>query len=229
MTTLYMGAVRNETRWLEEELAAVPRLETPWYLAEAPRALFLTGGIGPANAAGALAWALATREVTRIVDVGSAGSYDLEVLPLEAVAIVSDDQFADMGATLEDGQWRTSEELRLHLWTEPVNRFPCALPPRMPRHFAFPVIRAAGATVHHVAGTPEEGVRRRERCGAMLESMEGAAVALVALRMGVPLFQVRGISNLAGGPRGGWRTGPAGLHAQQVAHWLVSSLEGAAA
>jgi futalosine hydrolase len=225
MSLLFMGAVRAETRWLEETLGATLLVERPWRLSGAGELLFLTGGIGPANAAGALAWALASRGPSRVIDVGSAGTYDPELLPLGAVAFVTDDQFVDMGTRLEDGRWRSSEELGLPLGSGPGNCFPCALPPQLPEHFAFPVRRARGATVHHVTGTLAEAAARRERSGALLESMEGAAAALMAQRFGVELYQVRGISNLAGGPREGWILGPAGLAAQQVAHWLLGRLQ----
>jgi nucleoside phosphorylase len=41
-----------------------------------------------------------------------------------------------------------------------------------------------------------DAARLRERTGALVESMEGAAIAAMALRYGVPMLELRAVSNL---------------------------------
>jgi len=49
-----------------------------------------------------------------------------------------------------------------------------------------------------VTGTAETAHQRRSRIRADVETMEGAAWALVCQRFGISLSQARGISNLVG-------------------------------
>lgn len=224
---LLVGAVPHETSWLEEELSAEAVCLRPFRLTRAPGVLFLSSGIGPANAGAALAWVLSTHAVDRVVNLGSAGSFDLERLPLEAVALVREDHFGDMGSDLGEAGWSTSEELRLFLHEGESNRFPCEPPPEGGAagdhgDLGFPLVEARAITVHHVTGTRAEARARRERTGALVESMEGAALALTCQRFRVPFHQLRGISNEAGAPRGGWRFREAGRNAQGAARALFS-------
>lgn len=60
-------------------------------------------------------------------------------------------------------------------------------------------VRAVGgATVSACSATDAAAHSIAARSGAHVESMEGAAVALVCARYGVPLVQLRAISNLTG-------------------------------
>lgn len=65
---------------------------------------------------------------------------------------------------------------------------------------------AAGATVSACSATEALSEERARRTGAALETMEGAAVALACARFGVPLVQLRCISNFTGDrDRAEWR------------------------
>ncbi|MBK8095822.1 MAG: futalosine hydrolase [Planctomycetes bacterium] len=62
-----------------------------------------------------------------------------------------------------------------------------------------------GATVSTCSGTEMASATIAARAVAEVESMEGAAAAFVCARAGVPLVQLRAISNLTGDrDRGGW-------------------------
>jgi futalosine hydrolase len=54
------------------------------------------------------------------------------------------------------------------------------------------------ATVSTCSGTDARARWVRERTGALAESMEGAAIALVGVRLGVPAAELRVISNTTG-------------------------------
>lgn len=71
------------------------------------------------------------------------------------------------------------------------------------RRLAAPVV--AGATVSTCSGTEELSAALAARTTAEVETMEGAAVALVCARLSVPLVQLRAISNWTGDrARGAW-------------------------
>lgn len=55
-----------------------------------------------------------------------------------------------------------------------------------------------GTTVSTCSGTEELSLALAARTGAVVETMEGAAVALVCARRGVPLLQLRAVANWTG-------------------------------
>jgi futalosine hydrolase len=55
----------------------------------------------------------------------------------------------------------------------------------------------SGCTVSTVTGTRETGKRHRDTYGAAIETMEGYAVADIAVAYGVPCLEVRAVSNFA--------------------------------
>lgn len=228
MRALIAAAVPHETALVEGALRDLEVAEAgPWRTArgalageDRPGPLeveVVTAGVGPSNAAAAVAWA-ATRgpRPDLVVSVGSAGSYDLDALPLKAVALVEAECFGDLGTETDDGAWTPGGALGLG----PLGRedwVPLSVPEVDAAAFAFPVRPARGLTVHHVTGSDALGQARHARTGALVESMEGAAVALVGHRLGIPCWEVRGVSNLAGRrDRGAWQVKPAGRHAQEV-------------
>jgi futalosine hydrolase len=60
------------------------------------------------------------------------------------------------------------------------------------------VLRSArGCTVNTCTGTAETGLRREALTGAGFETMEGAAAALAGAELGIPVCELRAISNIA--------------------------------
>jgi futalosine hydrolase len=58
------------------------------------------------------------------------------------------------------------------------------------------LVRGRFVTVSSCSGTKERGQELARRHQAVCENMEGAAIALTALRYGIPCLEIRGISNL---------------------------------
>ncbi len=76
------------------------------------------------------------------------------------------------------------------------------------QRLGVPIVR--GATVSTCSGVDALSRSVHERCGADVETMEGAAVAYVCRMREVPLLHVRAISNWTGDrPRGEWNLGAA--------------------
>ncbi len=181
----------------------------------------LVTGVGPVNAAMALGKELeGARGADLVLNIGLAGSFDLELAPLcshwrvvrESYAeygIVREGQCADAHA-LGFPQWegeREGDGSGQNVWqsvdldapvVHPVSDSMLAdLPLRGSAH----AITAAGVTV-----CPLRAAALRERFAVgsaarpmpLLENMEGFALALVCARYGLPFVQVRTVSNAVG-------------------------------
>lgn len=147
----------------------------------------LVTGVGPVEAASAIAAALAARSYRLVVSAGLAGAFDGAASIGDGVVVGED----TMEIALEDGAAlnlprgeRTVEEVR----SEPS--LVAGLRAR-----GFPVLR--GITVSRVTSS-EATARRLAASGAQVESMEGFAVLRAAERAGVAAVEVRGISNRCG-------------------------------
>ncbi|HEY1428297.1 MAG TPA: futalosine hydrolase [Candidatus Tumulicola sp.] len=167
--------------------------ELSWWI-DRPNVAVLVSGVGPVEAALAVANALHAGAFDLVVDAGIAGGL-AESASIGEGVVVSRDAFE---LALEDGR-------------------PLALPPGssvVDRVESDPVLVAAlqangfaavrGVTVSHVTST-EATARRLAGSGAQVESMEGFAVLRACALAGVPAVQIRGISNRVGDrERAGW-------------------------
>jgi futalosine hydrolase len=172
-------------------------------------------GVGPVEAAAAVATAVANRDYSLVVNAGLGGAF-AGAAQIGAGVIVGEDTM-DLG--LETGE-------------------PISLPPgeRVVDHArsdgtivgklrarGFAVLN--GVTVSSVTATDETASRLAGR-GAQVESMEGFAVLRAAERAGVAAIELRGISNRCGARESsGWdfAAGTAGL--QRVVEALFNVLD----
>ncbi len=135
-------------------------------------------GFGLAAAGAGAAHAIARHRPSDVILVGCAGSYDLERAPIGSVMAASAVRCHGIGAgdhSAAELGWTDSDQLAVH---------------------------GDGGLLLSVAsasGTVEQAeVRRRAHPDALLEEMEGYAVAVAAMLWEVPLSVVRGVSNAAG-------------------------------
>lgn len=160
----------------------------PWELWRGEREDFLACGPGPALAGAGLGWALGRLGSPRVLGLGIAGAFDGSGLRNGDVRWVAWEAFGDLGA--EDGE----------AWLD----FPALALPGLPAANRFPLEVPAGRlgvgalTVSAATGSEATARARRERHGADLESMEGAAWALACRRLGTGFAQLRAVSNRAG-------------------------------
>ena len=178
----------------------------------------LVTGIGPVEAAAAIAGAVARRSYRFVVSAGLAGAFDGAARVGDGVIVAEDwlELTLEGGAAipLPDGIEVTS---RAH--SDP------ALVERM-RSCGFAVLR--GVTVAQVTST-EATAARLAALGAQVESMEGFAALRACERARVPAIQVRGVSNRVGDrTRSRWdfAAGLAGL--TRVAEAVIEALDPAA-
>lgn len=174
-----------------------------------PGAEVIAAGVGPAAAAAGTAAALALAEAAGrpyglVVSAGIAGGF-APVAPVGHVTVAETIVAADLGAGTPGGfvpvvelGFGTSEH-------------------RPPARLSLAVAKALGAaygpllTVSTVTGTAERAAELSGRHpGAVAEAMEGFGVAEAAAARGVPVLEIRTVSNAVGPrDRAAWRIGDA--------------------
>lgn len=147
-------------------------------------------GVGPAAAAAGLALEVARGRPDRIVGMGIAGAYPGAGIELAEVVRVEADRFVDLGVRTQDGF--------LGIWDLgiPEPGVPVQIPSTPWSRLDF-LRGVRGGTCSVCTGTLDDAQARSD-AGSEVETMEGAAWALVAERAGIPFHHVRAISNVAG-------------------------------
>ncbi|MFE2558966.1 futalosine hydrolase [Streptomyces sp. NPDC059352] len=178
----------------------------------------LVGGVGPAAVAAATGTALAHASLT---GAGSGTPYDLVVsagiaggfaphAPIGTVVVSGAIVAADLGAETPDG-YLAVEELGFGRSTHPVppsltGPLAAALRAGDRPHTVAPVLTVS--TVTGTAGRAAELAARHPAAAA--EAMEGFGVAEAAAAYGVPVVEIRAVSNAVGPrDRAAWRIGEA--------------------
>lgn len=157
----------------------------------------LRTGIGKANAAGALGIALSQSPAKRVVSLGLGGALPGSGLGIGEAVLATSSIFADEGIETPEGFVDCrSMGFPLH----PEDRGAGFPPDQRLAELIGAVVekRSAVATVSTCSGRDELAERVRRRTGAGVEAMEGAAVLLTCLKLGVPAAEVRVISNTTG-------------------------------
>jgi futalosine hydrolase len=129
-----------------------------------------------------------------LVNIGIAGAYQETGLDIGDIVLADGEVFGDVGFELPDppGFRHVAEaDFGREFYGEP-------LPTIRPAAFLRDRAKLArGCTVNACTGTEATGILRRDRFGAGFETMEGAAVAQVGKMHGVPVCEIRAISNIA--------------------------------
>ncbi|MFJ8732302.1 futalosine hydrolase [Streptomyces bauhiniae] len=169
----------------------------------------LAAGVGPALAAASTATALTAAALTGtpyglVVSAGIGGGFQPEA-PVGSLVVADTITAADLGAETPDGFLPVTD-----LGFGTVTHLP-------PNSLVRVVVEATGArpgtvlTVSTVTGTATRAAALRERHpGALAEGMEGFGVAEAAAAHGVPVLEIRAVSNPVGPrDRAAWRIGDA--------------------
>jgi futalosine hydrolase len=182
-------------------------------------------GVGAVNAAYALTRYLDRNEVTGIVVCGIGGAYPGSGLGVGEVVCADSECYGDLGASSPDGF------LDMRALGFPV------IPGDAPIYNVVPLQifpssrRARFVTVNTCTGTDDAARALEARTGGAVESMEGAAIAHVAALAGIPVGEIRGVSNMVGNrDRSAWRVREAAVAAQEeLIGWLFSAPGGSPA
>lgn len=162
-------------------------------------------GVGPAAAAANTARILATAEYDLAVSAGIGGGFPGRA-EIGSLVVANEIVAADLGAETPEG-FMSLDELgfgftRVQVDLCLVNRLTEAL-----LAANLPVSTAPVLTVSTVTGTAVRAAEMAARePGAAAEAMEGYGVAIAAQDCGVPVLEIRSISNLVGPrDRSAWR------------------------
>lgn len=206
---LALAAVPAELELLVGSLADRRELAHPAWPAVAGQVggtslVCCAAGPGTANAAGAAAALIERYHPALVLVTGCGGAFPGSGLGVGDLAVATDELFADLGVLAPEG-WLDMADLGLALATVAGERYGNRIPldpawAQRALHSAQRLgLRAAMgsfATVAACSGTTVRGDELARRYNVICENMEGAAVALVCLRYGIPCTEIRGISNL---------------------------------
>jgi futalosine hydrolase len=155
----------------------------------------------------------------RIVVFGIGGAYPGSGLKIGNVVIAQKEVYADTGVLLKDGLHgveTTGIELLKKGRKKFFNEFP--LDSRLLKKALREldgIESGIFATVNATTGTLKRAREIKDRFGAVCENMEGAAVAHVCARYGIPVLEIRGISNIVP-RRDGWDREGAARNSQEA-------------
>jgi futalosine hydrolase len=186
-------------------------------LAPSDEAEVVATGVGPVNAAHAVTLAILRQRPQAIIVCGVGGAYPGSGLAVGEVACADVECYGDLGA---DGPSGFIDMRALGFPLIPgdpplYNELPLQVFPH--EH------RVKFVTVSTCTGTDAAARALAARTGGAVENMEGAAVAHVAHLHGIPVGEVRGISNLVTTrDPGAWRLKEAALAAQEaLVRWMA--------
>lgn len=173
-------------------------------------------GVGPVNAAHAVTLAITQSTPGAIIVCGVGGAYPGAGLQICDVVSASVEIYGDLGADSPSG-FLDMKALGMPLVARPTplfNEIPLQLFPTEQR---VPFV-----TVSTCTGTRHAAAALQSRTGGLVENMEGAAIAHVAHLHGVPIGEIRGISNIATDrDRSTWKLNDAAIAAQEaLLRWL---------
>jgi futalosine hydrolase len=186
-------------------------------LSNRPGAKLIVSGVGPVNAAHAVTLALTKHHPEAIVACGVGGAYPGSGLRVGEVACAEIECYGDLGASSPSGF------LDMRALGFPVVASPTPIFNELPMQI-FPVDqRVRFITVSTCTGTEAEARSIELRTNGAVENMEGAAVAHVAHLHGIPVGEIRGISNMVTNrDTKSWRLKEAAAAAQEATlAWLA--------
>lgn len=136
-----------------------------------------------------------------VINMGIAGSYDLNKYPIGSAAVISREIFGDLGFEGKDGFEDLFRYGILDNDTFPYTDGALArqlLPYRELEDVLDKYGKATGVTVQCVTGSTHRRDELIRLYSPHIESMEGAAVYYACLMENVPFFELRTVSNAVG-------------------------------
>jgi futalosine hydrolase len=185
--------------------------------ADPARVAILRMGVGPVNAAHAVTLAVAGARPKAIVVCGIGGAYPDSGLAIGDVASAESECYGDLGATSPGGF------LDMQAIGFPIIEGPPPIYNVLPMQLFPSTRRVRFVTMSSCTGVSADARTIAARTGGAVENMEGAAVAHVAALHGIPVGEIRGISNMVTDrDTKAWRVKEAATAAQEaLLSWLA--------
>jgi len=189
-TLLVCAATLGELQAFWAEGESYPLTEEA-LLAQSGGVTFLLTGVGIPYALGRLLPVAMRQRPAQILNIGIAGAYPGRGLQIGDVVLGVSEVYGDVGFELPNTP---------HF--QPIRDAPFGgfYQPPLPLSTDWdgPTLRQGrGCTVNACTGTAATGKRRAQVFEADFETMEGAAVAQIGQMLGIPVVEIRAISNLA--------------------------------
>jgi len=203
-----IAAVPQETELLEKALEHSGRVKSGGFkyiegTIGNQRLVVCVGGVGKVNAAAATAVMIDRYQPQLVINTGCAGAYIGSGLVIGNLVVASEEVLADDGVVVLDG-WKDLRYMNLPSIEQggmrcynllPLSRHASEKAMQLADYYGVFLMRGRFATVSTCSGTRQYGAAQSDRWNALVENMEGAAVAQVCLRCGVDCLEIRGISN----------------------------------
>ena len=163
--------------------------------------IFSHCGVGKVNAAHSTTLALEKNEIDYLILFGVGGAYsDVQV---GYVAVAESENYAEEGVITGEG-WKSMEFTGFALLkneveyfnTFPMDRKLMQLAINASKDVRLNTVSGNFITVSQCSGTSISGELLQKRFNGLCENMEGAAVAHICAIYGIPMIEIRGISNL---------------------------------
>lgn len=187
-----------------------------------------TSGMGCANASRGATLLIEKFSPAMVVLFGIGGAYPSTGLGPGDLAAAKSEVYADLGVLTRSG-FLPVEATGIPLVRKGRKKYFGAFPldrRLLSRAAACLVTLNTGVflTVATVTGTRAKALELRKRHKALCENMEGAAVAQVCAIYGIPLLEIRGISNMVEDRDAhGWEKGLAAVNCQRAVLELIQS------
>jgi len=165
--------------------------------------IFTHCGVGKVNAAHSATLMLENYDVEVLILFGIGGAYPDSSLKIGDIAVADSENYGEEGVMKKEG-WRPMEYTGFPLLknkTEYYNTFVldsklAQIAVRASKDCGFDTKQGNFVTVSQCSGTLNSGTLMKKRFNGLSENMEGAAVAHICAMYGVPMVEVRGISNI---------------------------------
>ena len=157
--------------------------------------IYLVSGVGIAETSYAVGKICAKYTITSIINLGIAGAFRNTELNPGDIVFVQSDTWGDLGCSTENGFLSLGE---MGLTTQGPYTSGAAKAWPVKHRDVLVLKMVQGITVQNVCGTESVARERWNLFQAHVESMEGAAVMMVANKEDIPCFQIRSISNYCG-------------------------------
>ena len=157
---------------------------------------FLVTGVGPVEGAISLVRFLEREKADGVILFGVGGAYTERGIGLLDVCLAEEERFGDSGIAMDDEiHYFTDEMLTGRQDFDLRNSLSDQVESKLIA-LGIPFKKGPFVTVHACSGTLKRGNALRDKFNAICENMEGAAMARVCELYGVPMVELRCISNM---------------------------------
>lgn len=172
--------------------------------------IYLASGIGKTNASHATTILIEKFSPGVIIHFGVGGAYPSSNLKTGDIAVAEKEIYGDEGVCLKDG-FHTSETIGIPFLVKGKKKYSNEFPldkklltkalksfSLIARHSSLVTKIKSGTfvTVSTCTGTLKRAKKLEKRFHAICENMEGTAVAHICRLYGIPMVEIRGISNI---------------------------------